>query len=244
MKLLTILITLAMATVAQAGDSSSFKSLGFSSDGHYYAFIQDGELNGLGAYYMELGIIDVHKNIYVGKAKHIAVDEEETPVEYPDLDKILKGLKKELEFEKFGFSKPIEENILVSRPDNDLTPYTKTLFTLDYWPQGGAHSPFETYELLLKEVPAPITENNNWCDYYSNNMIELRLKWQHPYEENEYKIKDLQIDKKQPKVRYCSGDYSIREVRSHKGHVAVAIRFTQPGFEGPDQRFMVVTGKL
>ena len=254
MKTLITTLLLLGAQWAFAGDASYYDSLGFSEDGKYYAFTQDGYFDGSGYYWIELGIIHVKSNTYVGRdfAEFDPYEngEEESYEPTPKQKRqMLNKLKKNLRFGSYGFTKRPTENIKVFRPNFDHSPVTKTSFSLEYWAQGGASASIQTIDLLLKEVPAPVTANNEWCaDYYGhsgyNNMIDLSLKAEDSYHQGPGFMQDLQIDMEQPKIRACSWGYQIRYVLEHEGNIAVGIRFHQPGFEGPNERFMVVTGHL
>ena len=55
----------------------------------------------------------------------------------------------------------------------------------------------------------------------------------------------LQKDRGIPKSRgECPAGYSIEDVYIYKNGIAVIIAYSMPGFEGPDVRQLVVTGKL
>lgn len=246
MKTLITILALLFSQSALAGDASFFSSLGFSQDGKYFAFTEEGVYDGLGAYWIELGIIEVDQNKYVGRL-HIGGESDEGDITTEDhRDLYLRTLKQKLSFESYGFSKKVRQETLIKREQKDLSHYTNTLFSIDYWATGGASSQFPTFKLILDEIPAPINADNEWCEDWmgdSNSMIELRLVANPNNGENGF-VNELQIDKKQPKVRSCAYNYSIREVHYYKGKIAVVIRYQSPGFEGPNERNMIVTGLL
>ncbi|MEM7647384.1 MAG: DUF2259 domain-containing protein [Pseudomonadota bacterium] len=230
-----------------SGQAMDFESFGFSKDGRYFAFIQDAVLDGSGAYWIEMGIIDVENNKYVGRAStggEMEVNGDWIIADPAQRPEFIEDLKQKLSFQKYDFPKKVNEEVIVSRPNTDLTIYKNTVFSLEYWPEGGASASLQRYELDLKEVAAPVTEDNDWCDWYGNNMIELKVNHKHFFGDYKDKVQVLQKDQRQPKVRACSSDYSIRYVLNHKDGIAVVLSYQSPGFEGPNKDFMVVTGKL
>lgn len=244
MKTLVGILIILMSLAANAGDASDYKSLGFSTNGKYYAFIQDGNQDGSGFYWIELGIIDVAKNQYVGRASIVnELQEDGHDTDDKTKAQFLAQLKSQLKFNTYGFPVAAQEQVLIHRPHFDFSNYTNSIFSIDYWAQGGASTDVQTYEILLNEVKAPVTADNDWCDWYPNNMIELRLKKVDLYDEGSF-IKDLQIDTQQPKKRACSSKYKVAYAMRSKDSLAVVLEFSQPGFEGPNYRYMVVTSQM
>lgn len=244
MKIIITLFTILSCNLAMAGDASFYTSLGFSKTGKYYAFIQEGVYDGLGAFWLELGIIDVKANKYVGRKKLGGEDEMGNITLESDRPQMLASLKADLHFDAFGFSEKPREEVKIYRPHTDLSQYTDTVFTLAYWAQGGASTMIDRFSLLLDEIKAPVTQENQWCeDWYGNNMIELRMEIEDG-NVNPPTVKDLQIDTAQPEVRQCSFDYSIRYIFVHKNSMSVVLNYRTPGFEGPNDRFMVVTSNI
>ena len=65
MKLIYALVLTLLASapgVARAGDAASFRSLGFSGNGKYYAFLEFGTQDGSGFAYADVSVVDVAKN--------------------------------------------------------------------------------------------------------------------------------------------------------------------------------------
>jgi predicted secreted protein len=55
----------------------------------------------------------------------------------------------------------------------------------------------------------------------------------------------LQKDRSVPKSRgSCPSGYGIENVYIYKKGIAVIVSYGMPGFEGPDVRHLIVTGKL
>ena len=93
------------------------------------------------------------------------------------------------------------------------------------------------YELSLK----PIFSKTKDCETYELDTyrFELTLK------NKENKVSGfLQKDAELPKSRGCAIGYAIQEVYLHENNIAVFVNVFTPGFEGPDMRFMVVSGKM
>ena len=213
MKTMIIVLVSLLTQIAAAGDASFLKSLGFSPDGKYYAFVQDRVQDGSGFYEIEMGLIDVANNKYVGRA---SINQEQYFGEHTiDMEiskaqelEMFRFLKKQLKLKQYGFTKTADENVLVSRPHTDLSQYLDTTFSTDYWVQSGANSTVPTYRLSLKEVPAP-KNLDDFC-YDQSAMIDLRMTLEESWN-SAAKSYVLQKDKKQPKVRRCAFDYSIRK---------------------------------
>lgn len=227
---------------ATAGDASEFRNLGFSTDGKYYAFVQYGTYDGWGAGYAKIDVIDVASNNLI---KRVLVNDEDM-VDDPTMTQeeiIQKAMTEAKLSSQYGISGSNMGNTLISRPNTDFSNYLNTVFSREYWAQGGASTTVLTYKLDLKEVPAPVEAgNNDWC-WTDSNMIELSMSWDDNYD-GVFETQTLQKDTRQPKSRACSYAYSVQYVVADKDGVAVALRYQGPGFEGPDYRYIVVTGKF
>jgi len=93
------------------------------------------------------------------------------------------------------------------------------------------------HELSLSQKPI----RPKACELYEEDamLLELSLK----NREND-SFKFLQKDLTLPAARGCAIDYRIQDVYLYKGSIVVFIGVFTRGFEGPDMRYMAVTGKL
>jgi len=93
------------------------------------------------------------------------------------------------------------------------------------------------YELTLKEMVA----NSKECSVSDEPKIfELILK-----NKETNKTKVLQKDRTIPRSRRCANSYQISDVFIYNNYIAVFLNmFIPPGYEGPDMRYLVVTGTL
>ena len=96
----------------------------------------------------------------------------------------------------------------------------------------------EFYELTL--IPTIAKETESCSGGYK---IELTLK-----DNTEHRSHELQTLQKDadvlPKSRQCPYGYRIEQVYIYEGKIAVFLNVFGQGFEGPDMRYMVVTGEI
>jgi len=134
-------------------------------------------------------------------------------------------------------SRPIGGHV-VSHLLNDVAPVDDRRVRFFVTPRCCGYAsagPGGDYEVALKEIAAkPCVENPD------AKMIELRLT-----NRRTHKTKVLQKDHGLPDSRGCPFSYRIQDVfLFDEKYVAVFIAYFKYGFEGPDMRFMVVTGTL
>jgi predicted secreted protein DUF2259 len=95
----------------------------------------------------------------------------------------------------------------------------------------------EFYELSL--IPSGIKTG----DCSEGYKFEMTLKDNTNH--RDHKLQILQKDGDVlPKARNCPFGYKIEQVYIYEGKIAVFINVFSQGFEGPDMRYMVVTGKI
>lgn len=234
MKLVTMMTVMCslVGFSAFAGDAASFKNLGFSADGKYFAFAQYGVADGSGFAYANVSVVDVAKNSLV-RSKSVVLEDEnvDTKTAY---NKALALAK----ISQFGIEAAKNTGTyLINRADSDLSKYTDSVFTTD------ANWQYPRYELSLELKNMPDETEGKWCtDMSSGGPKGFKLTLANQ-SEPERAAKVLQEDMSLPKSRgVCVFDYSVRKVIQRGSAFVVIVSNLSVGFEGPDTRFMAVTG--
>lgn len=200
-----------------AGDASQYDLIGFSADGKYVAFERYGVYDGSAFPYCEIFIVDVAKNDYpVQPLRHVI---EDSPTEHDARIEAKKAATPLLQ--QFGI---IDRNtgtkVWESGRDMDL----KT-------------ASFQDRELSLKAI---LTEENvvdMECMAGPAKMFRLELE----YEDGA--VMTLQRDTALPRSRSCAYDYRIKAVYTYLTAIAVIVEYSTDGYEGPNVRQLIVTGK-
>lgn len=226
-------------TITHAGDFAEFRPLGFSESGQYYSFAQIGVRDGSGFPYAELWVIDVPKNEQVATS-FIDLDEEDEEV-VGTAEQALKKAIADAKLERFSIecNENSGSDLLVHLP-TDHSAFTNNVFSLEPGVGGGAFGTTAKYEVRLDAIetePAidfPI-------DFGPAKMLKLSIAG---LEEASGTVQILQEDKRLPKSRAYPLDYSIRRVTTFKDSLVVIVSYTTPGFEGPDVRYMTISGKF
>jgi predicted secreted protein len=245
MKYLLSALLLLAAPFAHAGDASEFKPLGFSADGRYYAFAQSGSFDGSGAAYAEVSVVDVAKNDLVASKKIRFDDGNEENLGTPEkaLDLAIKGAR----LARFGIKegRNLGRDLLVRLP-TDLSSYTSNTFSVDYWAEGGASATLPRYDVKIATKPARSDNaEGEYCASIGFEPALLTLSVEGRADSSTQGFRALlQQDSRLPKSRGCATSYSVQRVTILGDNLVVALYYSTPGFEGPDVRSMVVTGKV
>lgn len=235
---LVLFLLLAFAPAAFAGDYANLNFIGFSKDGRYLAFEEYGTADGSGYPYANVYFVDVAKNAYAGKAVQIYIEKETATEASVRRQAKIAAAKKlralgilEGNTGTHAVSKRLNELDLV---EQEKTGAEKVRFAEII----GSMYRKGDYTLTLAETKA--TTKDCTEDYgYDFFKIELTLR------NNEEKTdKTLQKDATLPASRGCVLEYRIQDVFLYEGQIAVFLNTYTIGFEGPDMRHMVVTGKL
>lgn len=241
---LLALAALTLPAIAQAGDASEYQPLGFSPNGQFFAFAQVGTSDGSGAAFANVQVVEVAKNLQlVNKTSQEDFrGDEPTGDIRPQLKKAIASAN----LRRFGIvpGRNLGKDLLVRMP-TDHSEYPRSVFSFEHWAEGGASSTAPRYGLVLEQKNAP---NNSWeglaCSDYGMRdaqMIKLSLVGG---ENTDGSTQVLQEDTRLPKTRACSNGYEVRRVTAYKNKLVVNLSFRLPGFEGPDERQMVVTGDV
>lgn len=234
---LLLFILLAFAPAVFAGDYANLNFIGFSKDGKYLAFEEYGTQDGSGYPYANIYFVDVAKNAYVGKPFKAYIEKEMAT------EAAARAKVKTAAAAKMRELKIVQGNTgthTVSKLMNEYDVDNKDK------PEGGKVRFAEIIGSMYQRGDYTLSLNQTKtmtkdCEGYGDDMfkIELTLK-----NNEENTVKALQKDATLPPSRGCTINYRIQEVYVYEGQIAVFLNMFYIGFEGPDMRFMVVTGKL
>lgn len=239
--LASILLCL-LTTSTLAGDFATLNFIGFSKDGRYLAFEEFGTQDGSGFPYSNVYVVDVVKNVYASKPVAVRIDDEKATER---LARSRSKLGASSAFRKFGILAGNTGKLVVSRQLTDLsvnhflsehpgdTQKIKFAEIVGSMYQGG------DWELILKSVAVKTKD----CAYVGEDskvyMLDLSI---HDNEGN--RTTTLQKDSALPSGRGCPTNYAMQYVYLYQDYAAVFVSKYTIGFEGPDMRYMVVTGKI
>ncbi len=214
----------------QAADAFDFKSLGFSKDGRYYAFVESVIQGGSGYPAARAMVVDVEKNLAV-EYDFTVIEEENGP-----LDEAVRQALGNVHLSKYGIDGKQNGTTLWVRLPTDLDqPNLKPLFSTAYGVDGGASGVWPKYRLHVSESP----KNPKACLGNGASLLTVRLA----NLEKSAKLKLLQKDQSLPESRACALNYQPRQIIMNGDAIVVVVRFESFGFEGPDYQHMVVTAK-
>lgn len=225
-----------------AGDYSNLKFIGFSGDGKYLAFMQYGTGDASGYPFASVYLVDVEKNTFVTKPFEVSIENERSTEQAAirKAEAMAARKMRQLKIERGNTGRLVLSHLMTdwtyrewdSRGDDQEQ---KVKFN-DYLNPNSANN-YEYYQLTLKPV-----EVKTGCDvYYPYYKMELTLD-HFNQGEKDMEAQILQKDSQLPASRGCPLGYRLESVYSYKGKIAVFINVFTQGWEGPDMRYMVVTG--
>lgn len=223
-----------------AGDYARLNVIGFSQDGKYLAFEEYGTQDGSGYPYSNIYFIETAKNSFAAQPVRVRIDIETTTEATARLKAKTSAAAN---LKKFKIVTGNVGELLVARlitdlnaggnengsGENQIIKFTDERMS-DYF--------VDEFELALKSSEVKTKP----CVDYTDQPIykfELTLK---NLRKDDYKPKILQSDKNLPESRNCPLGYSVQNVYTYKNTIAVFLNIFTTGFEGPDMRFMTVTG--
>ena len=234
-KFVVVLVAvLAFSFTAFAGDYASLNFIGFSANGRYLAFEEYGIQDGSGWAYSSIFFIDTAKNAMASPMVKAVLEDENSTEKMARTRAAALAAKK---LKQFGIVRGNTGKHVVAHLINDLTFDKDNLATeVTFAEEIGSMYKQGEFELKLNPVKTVTKE----CEPYDYEtfMMDLTLK-----NNDEDKVMTLQKDTTLPRSRGCAHGYRIQDVYLYKGMVAVFIGVFTQGFEGPDMRFMAVTGQ-
>jgi predicted secreted protein len=237
--LVVAVVLLFAVSAARAGDFANLNFLGFSKDAKYLAFEEYGVQDGSGFPYSNIYFVDVAKNSFAS-APIIVRLENETSSEQQARSRA--KVRAAVTLKKLRIIERNTGTLVVSRLLTDaginshLSDEPGKNQTINFAELIGSMYRRGDYDLVLKPVAVKPKE----CDYSDQTVYKFELSLKDNMED---KVIVLQKDATLPSSRACPIDYAMQHVYIYENAIAVFVNTYHIGFEGPDMRYMVVTGK-
>jgi predicted secreted protein len=234
--LAALLVSLLVLPV-KAGDFATLNFIGFSKDGRYLAFEEYGTQDGSGFPYASFYVIDVAKNSFASPEVTVRL-EQETATE--QMARARAKLRAAAALKRFRIIAGNTGTLLVSRLLTDITAYDRKDSAderkINFAEVIGSMYREGDYDLILRPSNAEVKD----CTYLDDppKKLELLLR-----DNNAEKTLVLQKDASLPASRGCPMSYEMQRVYVYQNFIAVFLNTYHMGFEGPDMRYMVITGK-
>lgn len=225
---------------AAAGDTAGVRVLGFNATGTFFAFEQYGIQDGSGFPYSEIFVLDVIGDSWVKPSPFRRRDMIDDSLGY-DPEALLKAARAaNLETAQgllaakaiSGKGKTVAHN-----PPSELSSLPHNMTVAPRFPQLPGDTPME---LTLAEYPLKNAE----CAGYGAAVKGFRLTLQQGGTQ-----RLLNQDTSVPASRRCPLSYRIDRIITHYPAeappvFAILIQVESLGFEGPDHRYLAITGRL
>ena len=231
-----LLAHLTMSIAAHAGDVAELEILGFTKDGGVFAFEEYGIQDGSGFPYANRYYIDTNDDSFLkGTPIRVRLEDDNATLEAARLEARQKG-------EAIVKQAELTANKGITAGFNPVTELSADPHRMAVNPRPIFSPVDKPLEFRLDEVGMNNTEG---CESQGeiNGFRLLRLEAQ-----DGGTTKLLHEDKSIPKSRGCPNGYSIGAVQTFSmdslSAYAVLIAVRQYGFEGPDYRWIAVTGRL
>lgn len=235
-----VLALLSSVVTAEAGDIAEHRILGFSPDGSVFAFEEFGVQDGSGFPYANIYVVDTNTDSWVpGSPVRLRIDEETAPL---SMARAQARQQAAPILEQFA----VEDRALTLAA-NPLGELGADPVSVDFgqpFPANPLRDIDRRYNASLDiydaETPGEACET-----YIGDKPKGFRLTLRNLATGVETVLhEDVQI----PQSRGCPITYRIDAVTVPDGYpadkVAVVMSIFQPGFEGPQRRFLAVTGDL
>jgi predicted secreted protein len=225
---------------ARAGDFATLNFIGFSKDGRYLAFEEYGVGDGSGFPYSSIYFVDVDKNIFAAKSVNVRIENESATEK---LARSRARLGANASMRKLGI---VERNVgalVVSRlltdvaVNNFLIDEPDKTQTVNFAEVIGSMYRSGDYDLILRPIEIK-TEAS--CAYADRPIFKFEMSLK---DKTNDRTTILAKDGALPTSRSCPIDYAIQSVYLYENSIAVFLNTYHIGFEGPDMRYLVVTGK-
>ncbi|TJU93732.1 MAG: DUF2259 domain-containing protein [Mesorhizobium sp.] len=237
--LLFVVCLLAQVTtpiLARAGDVAELEILGFTKDGGVFAFEEYGVQDGSGFPYANRYYIDTNDDSFLkGTPIRVRLDDETATIEAARLQARQKG-------EAIISQAELSANRGITAGFNSVTELSADPHRMVVNPRPIFSPVDQPLEFRLDVLGMNNTEG---CESQGeiNGFRLLRVEAR-----DGGTTKLLHEDKSIPKSRGCPNGYSIGAVQTFSmdslSAYAVVIAVRQYGFEGPDYRWIAVTGRL
>lgn len=238
---LSVLVaTYLLAPAALAGDTAKLQLLGFSKNGSFFAFEQFGFQDGSGFPYSEIFVVDVIGDSWVKPSPFRL--RKDVDVGLGDAaDNALTAARSE---NRLTAQPLLKEKAIAGKGDtvgfSPRTELTSDPHKMRVAPREFYHDGDGPVDLTLTEYTLP----DAVCQGYGAETKGFRLTMVH-----NGVTRTLNEDKSVPKSRKCPLSYRIERFVTHFPEdappvFAVLIQMDSVGFEGPDRRYLAITGRL
>jgi predicted secreted protein len=256
---------------ALAGDYADLKIIGFSADGQYLAFEESGAWDGSGGDYATTYYIDVEANKYAVPPTVFEWDMDSMKESvrrplYLRYKRSVAARLNQLKIVRGNIGQQVVAHLL-----NDwsyITPRTSESYIVDAdgkskdgpvtdYSGGMIRRGADKETVIFNPVLYAYTQNTT--DFYELTLTSSAaaetegcsegLRFDLTVKDNTHH-RDLPIQILQkdgpsvPQSRHCPYGYHIEQVYFYKDRLAVFLNMFSRGFEGPDMRYMAVTGLL
>ncbi len=237
--LLASILLLLSGIPALAGDFATLNFIGFSKDGRFLAFEEYGVADGSGFPYSSFYFIDVEKNTFAAPAVHVRI-ERETATEQQARSRAKVNAAPNLR--KFRIvdrntGKLVVSRLLTDISGNQFFKEADDTQTINFAELIASMYREGNYDLILKPVGVKTKE----CDIFDQPIYKFDLSLR---DNNAEKTIVLQRDSTLPASRSCPLHYAIQFVYLYDTYVVVFLNSYSTGFEGPDMRYLAVTGRF
>ncbi|MTH99458.1 DUF2259 domain-containing protein [Roseibium sp. RKSG952] len=223
---------------ASAGDQARLEILGFSEDGNHFAFEHYGIQDGSGFPYSEIFVVDVPQDRWVSPSPFRRRDEIDGSQGY-DPDSLLaqtRTANRQTAQTLLSDTKISQAGETVG--SNPVTELSADPFKMTVNPRAVVPPIDPPLEVLLAEYPLADAA----CASYGAETRGFQLTTVY---QGEPTIRHA--DKAIPKSRGCPTGYRIAHVITHFPDggppvLAILVHVSRHGFEGPDGRFLAITG--
>ena len=229
-----------------AGDYANIHFIGFSRDGKYLAFRQSGTADGSGYPYADLYLVDTEKNAFAAKPFEVYLEKDGASEE--DAVKKVEALAarkmRQLKIERGNTGKLLLAHTLMDETlDFSQVPSQDNVDKVKFKVRPYPREQDGFLELTLKSIqvkPANCDDDSGVYEFFKFELTLDSLENAEKRIETEFLQKDANL----PQTRGCPTGYRMESVYLYKNKLAVFINTLHRGYEGPDLRYMVVTGKL
>jgi predicted secreted protein len=238
---LTTLVLSLLPAVTLAGDPATLHVIGFSPDSEYLAFEQYGIQDGSGFAWSEIQFVHVPRNALAGKTVRFRAKSEDVSLQSARREALKQA---EATLKKLAIQSGNAPTPRAVREITDLAPAREIRFATELepiWLPGENPDYVDIYRVALQT-----RSSGKKCDMGAPDGVGQLLTLSIQSEGKDRKTRTLQQDKAIPKSRGCPLAYRIRQIGTapNGAHVVVFLAYYQPGFEGVDLRYLVVTGPL
>jgi predicted secreted protein len=218
----------------EAGDYAERSLFGFSPDGRHFAFEEYGIQDGSGFPYSNIFLIDTATDAWVeGTPIRVMTEGDSPPLSETRAESADRFRPFLIEHQVGAQGYTVAENPLTETSANPH--HVSFLGRLTSPPLNRSH------QLTLQEYPLSVPD----CPDVGQTYKGFQLTMIDP--DNQQRV--LARDERIPGSRNCPLAYAISEVITYHPQqgqpvLAVLISILSVGFEGPDRRFIAVTGRL